>query len=413
MTTLAFIPYPDLPAAGSGIGGFVGAVAAGVRNAACALYAQYPGFMANDVLNNPLGPFNRALWDSICPVPGGPTPPSLPGVPTIGQCPVRYDLIYNQKSSPGGTVQYNIVGGQYTGPLEQYSESSIGYAADSNGSQTWTVNVTIKEPNLAPRVIVLKTFAPRGGSYEPMKIHSQRFDGLETVCNAHNPDPYPRTVPPPGALSPTINVPVTPQLTIPIQLVFAPIVNNFQFQVKAGPFYFTFNMGGVQVKLDPTVNIPVYLPDPRTPPPVFPPADPPPGDVDFGPIFDELKRIDQKYNPLLDCNRCNVQYDFLSASYGAADSRDQNFPADAIAISVSLILATKPRKPKMQAGMSAPDVLYAGWFSWKIGDKQMPREPVHYDRNVYKAPDGATGFTYTVYVGFTATSSLSYKKVHV
>lgn len=56
-------------------------------------------------------------------------------------------------------------------------------------------------------------------------------------------------------------------------------------------------------------------------------------------------------------------------------------------------------------GGNAPDLQYSGWLEWRYNGKNTSRERIDFVDTVHFAPLGATGFAYTVYGGFSASST--------
>lgn len=68
---------------------------------------------------------------------------------------------------------------------------------------------------------------------------------------------------------------------------------------------------------------------------------------------------------------------------------------------ITLELIDIPANAKTQWGRSGPDVIYAGWFEFRTEGFFYPRQPVHFSKNIYIPPRGATGYAYTLYEGFS------------
>lgn len=67
---------------------------------------------------------------------------------------------------------------------------------------------------------------------------------------------------------------------------------------------------------------------------------------------------------------------------------------------VQIDLTEVPKNAKTQAGNTADDILYAGWFEWRRVGYNAPREPIHFKKSVFVAPKGIDGFAYTLYNGY-------------
>lgn len=72
---------------------------------------------------------------------------------------------------------------------------------------------------------------------------------------------------------------------------------------------------------------------------------------------------------------------------------------------VNLKITKKPVNTKTQFGDGGPTVYYCGWFEFKTDDGFVKRSPIHFLNSVYLAPQGASGYGYTVYEGFKAIAT--------
>lgn len=77
---------------------------------------------------------------------------------------------------------------------------------------------------------------------------------------------------------------------------------------------------------------------------------------------------------------------------------------------VYLDITTKPANAKSQWGAGAPDVFYCGWFEFLINNQAVNRQPVHFENNVFIAPENANGYAYTLYVGFQGKATSYIKR---
>ena len=68
---------------------------------------------------------------------------------------------------------------------------------------------------------------------------------------------------------------------------------------------------------------------------------------------------------------------------------------------ITLDLVVIPPDAKVQFGDGAPDIYYAGWFEFKTNDFNYVRQPIHFLKNIFVPPRGATGYAYTLRRGYT------------
>lgn len=67
---------------------------------------------------------------------------------------------------------------------------------------------------------------------------------------------------------------------------------------------------------------------------------------------------------------------------------------------ITLELTLIPANAKTQFGVNGPDVYYAGWFEFRTEGFFYVRQPIHWQKNIFVPPKGATGYAYTLYTGF-------------
>lgn len=88
------------------------------------------------------------------------------------------------------------------------------------------------------------------------------------------------------------------------------------------------------------------------------------------------------------------------------DVRDETDPKEEEDIDrlgwVEVVVTQKPANTKSQwGGGAAPNVYYCGWFEFLSDGSAFPRQPIHFENNIFKAPEGANGYAYTLYLGFS------------
>lgn len=73
---------------------------------------------------------------------------------------------------------------------------------------------------------------------------------------------------------------------------------------------------------------------------------------------------------------------------------------------VEVILDSIPQNASSQWGDDGPNIYYAGWFEFQADGRNFPRRPIHFQLNIFDAPEGATGYAYTLYQGFTGRANV-------
>lgn len=369
---------------------------------ACTLYQNNPAAAVGLADPTGVGAFSNALWSRLC-SPRGQLPPAPTQPPiTGGQC----NTLYNVNASvtpcfpdgPGPTETRQLNGLQ--GPLSGFYQE---VSADSDGRPVYTVFFgTAAGP---------VEWGIQGISCAPSWVINSlvRADGEADDCG--NGSPWYQPAPVNVNLyedNRTVNV-GGPSITVPVAIIPVLINNEFEFKpqinVRVGPIQVSFNLGGVNFNLfnQPTTNTTLPPgPDPRPLPPAPLPPKVGPG-CDITPVINKLVQLDKKYNPLLDCDRCDSEYEYPITVYTSANSRTVTGITPKL-YRVAVDLDDIPENAKHQPGGEADDVIYAGWFSWLTDGRHGERLPLHFASQVFNAPEGANGFAYTTYYGFTATS---------
>lgn len=358
-------------------------VANTAANFACELYANSP---ASAVGIDPfgVGAFNNAVWSRLC------SPrnklPALPAAPpfTGGQCSELYDVTLtvvggsNAGPSPADTRTFNNIQGPLLGwefePDSNTPSSTLVYFRTAGGRLSFgTQGLDGYSPNVSVDSIVpvdgTDTCGNPPPTYPPDRAPLVEF---KTNINVDF-----------GGL--TVNVPVEFKPTVwVVPIVFAP-----QISVDVGPINVTFGKDGVtfapNFDIDTNISLPPGI-DPRPTPP--PPRTPTAAEEC------DLDPVNEKLDKLLDCDRCEKCYVNIPTDYGNAQSNVVNSLIDKPHRAI-LTFVSGPDNLPIQSGDNAPDILHSGWFSWRIGTAQVTRQRLDYEKNVFLAPEGVTGFSYT------------------
>lgn len=73
---------------------------------------------------------------------------------------------------------------------------------------------------------------------------------------------------------------------------------------------------------------------------------------------------------------------------------------------VEVILTSIPQNASSQWGDNGPNVYYAGWFEFQADGRNFPRRPIHFQKCLFDAPEGASGYAYTLYQGFAGKANV-------
>ena len=135
--------------------------------------------------------------------------------------------------------------------------------------------------------------------------------------------------------------------------------------------------------------------------------------ADMQKLIDLIKKLEEDIKRILDDMPTSPKppssgdYDETETSEDSSEAKENVEGLEWIQIE----LTRSPINAKKQYGRQAQDVIYAGWFQFSVDGFYLPREPIHFKRSVYAAPDGCTGYAYTLYEGFHATVKEFKKKM--
>lgn len=414
---MARISYDDL---NSGINAPTGDAATDMANAAanafCDAFNAAPGgFLAFPPTHAPFAATSDLVRKMCEPRDKMPPPPEKPF--DGGQCPcILYRVNYTAYRD--GTVWYATYADLF-GPI---SGLSLG-----NQGELKTIGLFYGSAACGGRqrfnlIANFENYGMQVGAFFAEINSVAPTDGSGDLCG--NPPPqYPPAVPDLGDLisSPTIVLggePVVtpvkiPPVRLPVGSPLFPLIN-----VNVGGIDINFDLGGVDINISPDIQPPDILPNPNFPPGYnLPPYTPPAPTPDLAPITDKLNDIEDslddsngklddikdKLDELDDCDRCEPTVDITFTSYPSTNSRVVSSLRKPL-WKVKVTVTTQPINAKKEPGMSAPDVLYAGWFWFVTDGHQHTREPLDCATKMFVAPVGANGFAYTCRVGFEASA---------
>lgn len=406
-------------AAASGAGDFLVNAANSARRGVCRAFKKAPAAFVGGPLDNPVAQAWDGLARRLCD-PIGDTPDDASDPVPGGQCTdVLYDFTYRSRNTPSdpwivsGTLsRYGPIRGIY---LDRVSETAMAITLSSNG------------PTLpgTPTQEVLGFVSGDGaltGSAELLGV--TRADGQPDNCGDVPPN-YPQQPLQPSDLDfdDTLLAGGKP-VKVPVSI--KPVEVAVGIQVKPE---FNINVGGIQVSLDitgakinisPTFNYGVTLApkfdlrDPR-PAPVLPTPSPEQGQKD---TLDGLKgikdKLDEVGEDVQDAKECACDEEpsesLVPDLLGSGASGDFVVPERTRYVRLSI--STQPTNPRRQNGLSAPDVLYAGWAWYKYLNGTGERLPIDAAEKAFVVPseEEPSRFAFTCQTGFTAVAT-AYKLV--
>lgn len=372
---------------------------AAARGFACGLYRDYEQYFGNVAPQGPLEGLKRGVWDKVCPEGLPPVPDSPPpwNGDTCGCVPYRVPL----RSKIGNTPVFVGQFVEVLGPIYGITKTN-----NSNG----TVQFTLRHGQCTNGVLtgVSNTALTSGIDTLTTVLGSpQRLSGDPSVCPRPNPNLPAPDPPPPERQAERTDVNISPNVTLNVPIVLVTPITNIDLspnvEINVGPVNINFGLGGITVNLAPNFNPPAIAP-PSTAPPLppgvpRPPALPPAGDcpdpceeVDYARIEKAIKDERPFY--------ARPKLDFRFEVLGTGRSGVVAIPERCLYVEVNL--DSPPSSVKSQAGLLAPDVIYAGWCAQGFNAPGV-RQPVHYTRQVFPVEPKSNQFSWTLYQGASAT----------
>lgn len=353
--------------------------------------------------------------DAVRTLAGIPGPPPIPELPfTGGQCcGTTYEIVY-QYTTPFGT---QTVTGAFTGKLG-------APRIISNGPGLIGTDIPVTRCDGSMQYLAGWAFVSVEsyfeGLYGPISIAAVNpLFGGSNDCGDPLPV-FPPAIPTPDDLKRTGDIVISPSLTIPVAFVYVrPDIDvdvdvdakfNIPVTINLPDFNidFNFDVGGVNINIGTGGNTTVIptKPDVRDPQPK-PSFKETNYDAEFRFINSQLRRLKEEVDDIKDC-ACETPTTIQTVSYPAANARVIALPAKTFL--VRLTIDEKPANAKQQWGAGAPDVFYAGWASFGYaGGGWSERLPIDYLEKSFIPPRQPQGFSYTCYVGFTASLVVYYE----
>lgn len=364
---------------GSGTATFADKLADGVRNFACILWNNFPDQITQ---NQSLGAsFARGVMTAACST--SPPPPSPPFIG--GQCPgvqyIAYGTYTPQPAPQFGEGKYTSGVWNTESNFNQILFGAIEGLSYVAGNNVWGVI-----GSSGSGFTWCQTTGNFGNTYsldasvQNVQITSVvRADGQPDNCG----DPvseYPPTAPTVNDYSTTITINQDDGTSLTFPVVYAPVDFNFPLNFDLGGIKITFDLGGIDFNFNETNNFgdTINLNDGQEAP-LPPPAD------------DRTR-----YFPSPIIRQPNDQ-DYDTETKTENDPKEEEVGVEIEFVQVTL--TTVPTNAKIQDGDTAPRIVYAGWFEWQAEGFNFPRSPIHFDQNIFRKPEGATGYAYTLKKG--------------
>lgn len=392
---------------GERAGDYVAKVADAAANFACGLYRDFPGALINPV-PIPLRDVGSGFMDSLCGKRETGLPPSPNPKHTGGQCScVSYTVTFTRTvTNSNGSTTTSTSSATYPGEIKGLQK--LGRPGDP-GFYDWRM--------LAGNALCPVNALAFGRTAENVTFAITsvvRADGLPDTCG-NPPKGFPDATIPPSRTTGNVTIVKNDGTDIIIPVIYAPITPTLNVTPR-----FNFDLGGIQVSFDAggvTINNANESSDPIN-------RDNGQGNLgdnitnlgdtinniggDITNLGDTVNNINDVVNDIketpCECPEFNPD-EVVPDPKGEDDPKEEN--DDPTIESVEVEITRRPSNARVQSGGASPDVIYAGWFEWKRGDFCFPREPIHFDKSIYKNLVGADGFAYTVYEGFRAKHTIN------
>ena len=366
-----FDGFPSAYSVGEQAGSLLANAADSAANFACGLYRDYPGaILPANLLNvqNPVSNFSRGIWDRLCSPRNSVPPPPVAPI-TGGQCKcTSYRWEARIKSSATATEQFGT--GTFTGRAEVVSRML-------QGSETIARKELYSYPcsngvETGQRILQHAANYATDGGYDNITI--AKANGTPDTCG--NPPPqFPPSAIPSNRTTGNTNINL-PGLTVPVGVAYVPVTVqptlnlSPNIRVDLGGLNVQFDLGGV------SVNFPELAPPPSGQPsipggnsskPDCPPcpgatSSPTPGDPELPPTENQPK-------PGADEDVPGIRY-------------------------LEVVVTKLP--DKVHFGEGGQNVIFAGWVAFRAkSGGYFPREQINFVQSVFKAPEGADGYTLT------------------
>jgi len=384
---MADISHADMTESlGNNTAGFVKGLANGAANFTCQLYVDYPWYMQGRAV---FGDYAKGFWDEMCSKrpPGLPSPPPPP--PFLGgQCPTVYEIYVGYNSQGSDYTNQRV--GRLFGPIEGTRRVASSYRPDIfDGIQILchgAYNDAYSQRSQDAQWVEVVYVPRRGFTYYNIE-RLVRVDGLPDNCG-DLPTDYPHITPPLERLTTNINVQLSTGIAYSIPVTLNTTNNNkYNLEVDAPDLRLTFDFGGVTFSSNPVYNRINKSYDQSLV------------------LGNQVTNLAQNFNAFTN-NSNNLSLSWNLGSFTATSKAGSSAEGDEQKQSnlayVTLDLTQVPVNAKTQEGEKAQDILYAGWFQFVAEGYYYPREPIHFRKSVFRAPLGATAYSYTLYKGFEA-----------
>jgi hypothetical protein len=379
-------------------------------NFVCGLYKDYPAALVKNVPDSML----RAFWDELC----RDRPPGLPSIPASpfigGQCRcqvyfVRAGIVAKDGTDLGTTQDLPFWG--------EIGGARVVYGG-SNGDAVQILSRGMVYETECQTELVWRTVYEIGfgevGRLQSAFIKTIRKESGDDNCG-NLPPSYPPVVIPPERLTTVTPITVRPGVTLSVPLVYVNPTVTVPVKVDVGGVNVKFDFNGASIKFEGDTGDTITRIE---------------GDVtkinndtdvirndidvirnDTNVINNTVNRVEGDVTNIVN-NVNNVNTIVTNAPIPPEQIQEEPPSEDPEKEGVSNLFAVRvklteiPINSKQQFGVGAPNVLYAGWFEFRRGTFCFPREPIAFEEGIFRAPTGADGYAFTLYVGYRGEATV-------
>lgn len=335
----------------------------------CNLWSKYPRGI-------PFNPYARSFVNSVCAQAGQPVATTIPAPFQGGQCEgVRYTITVVASTQFNGNPRDDRTDVHVTrGPIE---DIYITKPITGNDPRILGWQINGKNEDGTPRPFGL----PIGGvgwTAQEISIDIERTDGEPDTCGNLTEDFPPNPVRDTNDFNKTVNIDY----------------------IDEGDNVIGSQDLNLNVDINSDLNIPINIQV---------------GGVNLIVDIDGISTPDESLEPIPDGGSEAVPLpgdDSLEEIIGEEEEAEEKDFENRL-IWVEIDISQTPTNINNQWGGGSPDLYFLGWFEFKIGDYYLPREFLQFKKSIFLAPENATGYAYTLYLGVKGTAKAYVQKTEI
>lgn len=349
---------------GQRTGNFVVDNANSVANYACLLYKNYPFTTVGGVMVPPV-PVIKGFWDSLCEnrPPGLPSPPDSPFVG--GQCE-GIEYYVTLRYMPNGNQTTIRVYGKVGGARIRFEEIPGGL----RGVTEVLCQGSNPSPGFLPtqQWLFISSYNGASPTDSVRIVNVERVDGQPDNCG-NLPPSYPPDTIPPNQYNTTVTYQYNDGQDFSFPVVIAPFTLKPQFTFSLGGVTFNLGFDGVSQENNTDVLVTEVLNQVQ--------------ELDVA-VENVFTFIHNEYRPI------PPQEDPQLEEEESPEETSEEKQVDNLA----WVMVTLNKLPD-KAQFGSPTCYFAGWISFQVKDGYTLREQINFEKSIYQAPPGATGYGVT------------------